>query len=76
MSKVVSTVSMAREKLSAWKDAWNDSNPPKMLGVSAFGQLHRDGHIKYLTISSASGYPLLKFFSVCLNFLMGLLYLF
>ena len=63
MSKVVSTFSMAREKLSPWKDAWEDSNPPKMLGVSAFGQLRRDGHIKYLAISSASWYLLLKFFS-------------
>ena len=64
ISKVVSTFSMAREKLSAWKDAWDASNPPKMLGVSAFGELHRDGHIKYLAISSASWRPLLKFSQV------------
>ena len=55
---------MARDKLSAWKDALEDSNPPKMLGVSAFGELHRDGHIKYLAISSASWRPLLKFSQV------------
>ena len=64
ISKVVSTFSMAREKLSAWKDAWEASNPPKMLGVSAFGELHRDGRIKYLAISSASWRPLLKFSQV------------
>lgn len=66
ISKVVSTLDMAREKLSEWKDAWKDFNPPIMLGVSACGQLHRDGHIKYLAISSASWYLLLKFFlGVC-----------
>jgi len=54
---------MARDKLSAWKDALEDSNPPKILGVSAVGQLHRDGHIKYLAVSSASWYALLNFFS-------------
>eukprot|EP00434_Breviolum_minutum_P043794 symbB.v1.2.039056.t1/scaffold6321.1/size19036/2 len=55
---VVSTFSMARDKLSAWKDALEDSNPPKMLGVSAVGQLHRDGHIKYLAVSSDMDEPL------------------